>query len=161
MSHHPVNDENQRPQHEGQGDGANASQGSRHSNNEPRRDTSRFLLSEPTTDRATLVATNKIVDNDLVLALKELDVNSSGTNAKDDTQTGEEATTENEQPRIGANRCTESGELITEEDRLFSRERKVVLQYLLDNVAEFRELSDIRLKARKQFPISFAITDDS
>lgn len=32
------------------------------------------------------------------------------------------------------------------EDRLFERERAVSMQYLLDNVAEFRELTDIRKK---------------
>jgi hypothetical protein len=33
------------------------------------------------------------------------------------------------------------------EDRLFERERSLTMQYLLENVAEFRELADIRKKA--------------
>lgn len=33
-----------------------------------------------------------------------------------------------------------------DEDRLFERERAVTMQYLLDNVAEFRQLTEIRKK---------------
>lgn len=143
MSHYPVNGENQRPEHDAQGDGANAGQdlGLCHPGGDgPQRDTSRVLLSEQLINRADMTATKEAVGNDLVLGLKGLDVNSPSTNA-----------TETKEPRIGVEQITESGELATEEDRLFTRERRTVLQYLLDNAAEFRELSEIRLKARIRF----------
>lgn len=38
-----------------------------------------------------------------------------------------------------------------DEDRLFDRERAVTIQYLIDHVAEFRELTEIRKRVNEQY----------
>jgi hypothetical protein len=153
MSHHPVSDENQRPESDGRGDRSNVGKSTFHSDDEPQRDTSRFYPSEQITDRTALAATNETGDNELALRLVKLEVNDSRIDKNDGTQVQNAATTEINEPPSRANQTTEAGteagEPITEEDRLFAHERKAVLQYLLDNVAEFRELSEIRQKASK------------
>lgn len=149
MSHHPVSDGNQRPESGGRGDDSNVGKSTFHSDDEPQRDTSRFCPSEQMTDRIALTATNETGDNELALGLVKLEVNDSSMDKNDGTQVQNAATTEINELPSGANQTTEAGEPITEEDRLFAHERKAVLRYLLDNVAEFRELSEIRQKASK------------
>ncbi|ROW10380.1 hypothetical protein VMCG_02022 [Cytospora schulzeri] len=146
MASHPVGDENLRPEPGVRGDGANVGKDNYQLDDEPQRDTSPFRLSEPMTERAALAATNETADGALVLGLKKLDVNDSSKNKEDDTQAEKATRVDVNEPPSGANQSTEAGEPITEEDRLFACERKAVLQYLLDNVAEFRELSEIRQK---------------
>lgn len=105
-----------------------------------------------TADRATLTTIKETGDNGLVLGLEGLKVNDASKCSNDDSQVEETTTTEIKETRIGADQSAEPGELIAEEDQFFSRERNAVLQYLLDNVPEFRELSEIRQKARKYVP---------
>lgn len=69
----------------------------------------------------------------LVPGLKELDVNSPKKAAP-------------LEKRDNDLRDLEKGPPPADEDRLFERERTVSMQYLLDNVAEFRELTEIRKK---------------
>lgn len=45
-----------------------------------------------------------------------------------------------------------------DEDRLFERERSLSIQYLLDNVAEFRELTEIRKKVMRVHPLHLTQT---
>lgn len=73
----------------------------------------------------------------LVPGLKELDINSP----KKVTPL---------EKRDNDLRDLEKGPPPADEDRLFERERAVSMQYLLDNVAEFRELTDIRKKVNKK-----------
>lgn len=45
-----------------------------------------------------------------------------------------------------------------DEDRLFERERSLSIQYLLDDVAEFRELTEIRKKVMRVHPFRLTPT---
>lgn len=47
-----------------------------------------------------------------------------------------------------------------DEDRLFERERAVSIQYLLDNVAEFRGLSEIRKKVNENPSIAVYVNNN-
>lgn len=73
----------------------------------------------------------------LVPGLKELDVNSPKKAAP-------------LEKRDNDLRDLEKGPPPADEDRLFERERAVSMQYLLDNVAEFRELTEIRKKVKNE-----------
>ncbi|KUI73295.1 Cap-specific mRNA (nucleoside-2'-O-)-methyltransferase 2 [Cytospora mali] len=140
MSRHPVSDENQRPEPFGQGDGFNGGKSTYGPDDVPRSPSKRA------SDRDALNTSTATGDRALNLGLKELDVNDSSMENDGGEQIEKSATTENDEQSNGANQRTEAGEPASEEDRLFARERQVLLQYLLDNVAEFRDLSEIRLK---------------
>lgn len=152
MSHPPVGDDNQRPNPVGAGDRDDSSKLTCHPGDVFQRDSFPSCPSEQTLDHhAALIAINETGGNALASGLNDLEINSSSTeNMEKDCQV-EKSTTGIDEPRSGADHSAEVGEFLTEEDRVFARERKTVSQYLLDNVAEFRELSDIRLKV-SNFP---------
>lgn len=103
---------------------------------------------ERTTDCSDLSATEDKGDSASVLGLNKLDIHDSSLDDNEGRNIEARATAAYDKPQGEAIQGlgTATGEPITEEDRIFARERQVVAQYLLENVAEFRELSEIRLK---------------
>ncbi|KUI56002.1 Ribosomal RNA large subunit methyltransferase E [Cytospora mali] len=146
MSHYPISNENQKPEPFGQGDGINCVKNTYGPDDESQRDGEHHSPSKRATDHDASTTSTETGDRALILGLKKLDVNDSIRDREDGEQIEKSATTENDEQSNGANQRTEAGEPASEEDRLFARERQVLLQYLLDNVAEFRDLSEIRLK---------------
>ncbi|KAK7727562.1 hypothetical protein SLS53_003885 [Cytospora paraplurivora] len=103
--------------------------------------------SERTADYSDLSATENKDDAALVLGLNKLDIRDPSLNHNEVASDIEaRATAAYDKPPGESEQGTATGEPITEEDRIFAHERQVVSQYLLENVAEFRELSEIRLK---------------
>ena len=97
----------------------------------------------PGSDRRAAATNTETHGETLAFGLKDLTIDSSAKETKDIVQVDNSASAELGGQRSGA------GEFLTEEDQIFARERSVVTQYLLDNVAEFRELSEIRQKVSK------------
>ncbi|KAI3392750.1 hypothetical protein diail_5229 [Diaporthe ilicicola] len=114
--------ENQKPRPTGGGDGGDALQ-------------KQFLMSQksPCASGQTSDRGDSISHDVLVHELKGLDVNRPDTATTVDNQ--------DEGPQDGA-----KGPPPADEDRLFDQERSITIQYLLENVAEFRELTEIRKK---------------
>lgn len=127
MVQNTVGDENQRPQPAGEVDGRDAS-----------RDQSRLGLTSTYASDLALHHGDATIDDVLVPGLEELDVNIPKQVISLEKQ--------DKGPRDDGR-----GPPPAVEDRLFERERAVTMQYLLDNVAEFRELNEIRKKVSRNF----------
>ncbi|KAG8167306.1 hypothetical protein KVR01_002995 [Diaporthe batatas] len=77
------------------------------------------------------------IDNSLVSGLQELDLNSPRKVVRPE---------EKDMHQVTDLREGGKGPPLADEDRLFEGERAVTMQYLLNNVAEFRQLTEIRKK---------------
>lgn len=130
MPQKPVGVENQRPQPTGGSDGGNTRQDPSQSSHAP----PYASVQSPDENDATISDT-------LVLGLQELDVNVPKKVSSFEKQ--------DDDPRASG-----KGPPPADEDRLFERERAASMQYLLDNVAEFRELTEIRKKVSKKSSIA-------
>lgn len=126
MSQNTVGIENQRPQPAGESHGGVARQEQSHSGH-----TSTYATGQASDGG------DPSLHDVLVPRLEELDINSP-----------EKATPLEKQDN--AMRDHGKGPPPADEDRLFEQERAVSMQYLLDNVAEFRELTEIRKKVDKK-----------
>lgn len=134
MSQKTIGNENQRPQPDGESHGGPARQGQPQSGQKP------TYASGQVSDRGD--ATNH---DALVPVLEELVVNSPKKVVRFEKQ-------ENDLRNDG------KGPPPADEDRLFERERSLSIQYLLDNVAEFRELTEIRKKVMIIHPLQLMPT---
>lgn len=122
MSQNSIGIENQRPQPAGESHGGPARHG------------------QPQSGQTPTHASGQASDHDdatihdaLVPVLEELEINGPKKLVRFEKQANDL-------------RDDEKGPPPADEDRLFERERSLSLQYLLDNVAEFRELTEIRKK---------------
>lgn len=126
MSQHTVGIENQRPQPAGENEGGVARQEQSQSGH-----TSTYASGQASDGG------DPTLHDVLVPGLEELDVNSPKKAMPFEK-------------RDNDLRDHEKGPPPADEDRLFEQERAVSMQYLLDNVAEFRELTEIRKKVNKK-----------
>lgn len=126
MSQKTVGIENQRPQPTGESDGGNT-----------RQDPSQSSHASPYASVQNPDENDATMRDTLVLGLQELDVNVPKKVSSSEKQ--------DDDPRASG-----KGPPPADEDRLFERERAASMQYLLDNVAEFRELTEIRKKVSKK-----------
>lgn len=126
MSQKPVAIESQRPRPAGDSDGGNT-----------RQDPSQSSHASPYASPQNTEENDATIRDTLVLGLQELDVNVPKKVSSFEKQ--------DDDPRASG-----KGPPPADEDRLFERERAASMQYLLDNVAEFRELTEIRKKVSKK-----------
>lgn len=122
MSQNTIGNENQRPQPAGESHGGPARRGQPQSGQTP------TYASGQVSDHG-----DATIHDALVPVLEELDVNGPKKVVRFEKQ-GNDLRDDGKGPPPA------------DEDRLFERERSLSIQYLLDNVAEFRELTEIRKK---------------